>query len=84
MRWTDGACWRGTALGEKAIGRIIRRAATAAGLDPSRYTGLSLRRGMIGAAAENGSSRRQIMTQTGHRSRRLVDTYIAATPGLVG
>ncbi len=68
------------ALGEKAIGRIIRRAATAAGLDPSRYTGLSLRRGMIGAAAENGSSRRQIMTQTGHRSRRLVDTYIAATP----
>lgn len=72
------------ALGEKSIGRIVRRAATAAGLDPSRYTGLSLRRGMIGAAAENGSSPRQIMVQTGHRSRRLVDTYIAATPGLVG
>jgi integrase len=72
------------ALGEKAIGRIIRRAATAAGLDPSRYTGLSLRRGMIGAAAENGASQRQIMVQTGHRSRRLVDTYIAATSGPVG
>ena len=71
----------GTApLGEKAVGRIVRRAASGAGLDPTRFTGRSLRRGMVDAAAANGASRRLIMRQTGHRSDRLVRGYIAS-PG---
>lgn len=64
------------ALGEKAVGRIVRRAAVAAGLDEARFRGLSLRRGMVDAAAAHGSSRRAIMRQTGHRSERLVRAYL--------
>lgn len=64
------------ALGVKAVGRIVRRAASAAGLPPHDYTGLSLRRGMMLAAAERGVSCRTIMRQTGHRSARLVREYL--------
>lgn len=64
------------ALSEKAVGRIVRRAAQGAGLDESRFSGLSLRRGMVAAAAAHGSSRRAIMRQTGHRSERLVRGYL--------
>jgi integrase len=67
------------ALGEKAVGRIVRRAAAAAGLPPERFTGLSLRRGMVAAAAARGSSRRAIMRQTGHRSERVVRGYVVGT-----
>lgn len=70
-----------TALGEKAIGRIVRRAAVGAGLPPERFTGLSLRRGMVTAAVEAGSSRRMIMGQTGHRSERVVRDYVATGSG---
>jgi integrase len=63
-------------LGEKAIGRIVRRAAAGAGLDADRFSGRSLRRGMVDAAAANGASRRLIMRQTGHRSERLVRDYM--------
>lgn len=65
-------------LGEKAVGRIVRRSATAAGLDATRFTGRSLRRGMVDAAVANGTSRTAIMRQTGHRSARLVRSYIEA------
>lgn len=67
----------GDGLGEKAIGRIVRRAAAGAGLEPARFTGLSLRRGMVWAAAANGSSQRTIMRQTGHRSERVLREYLA-------
>lgn len=66
------------ALGEHAVRRVVRRAAAAAGLDPTRFQGLSLRRGMVSAAAEAGVSRRVIMRQTGHRSDRLVRGYVRA------
>lgn len=90
-RLTDGPVLRavdrcgrvGTgALGQKAVGRIVRRAAAAAGLPPERFTGLSLRRGMVAAAAARGSSRHAIMRQTGHRSERVVRGYleVAGTP----
>ncbi|MDQ1430730.1 MAG: hypothetical protein QOF40_1332 [Actinomycetota bacterium] len=71
-----------SAFGEKAVGRIIRRAALAAGLDPTRYTGLSLRRGMIATAGAHGASREAIMRQTGHRSERLVRRYLLAAESL--
>ncbi|MBM3692007.1 MAG: hypothetical protein FJW77_01725 [Actinobacteria bacterium] len=69
------------ALGEHAVRRVVRRAAAAAGLDPTRFQGLSLRRGMVSAAAEAGVSRRVIMRQTGHRSDRLVRDYVRARAG---
>lgn len=63
-------------LGPKAVLRIVRRAATAAGLDATRYHGLSLRRGMVVAATAQGATDDGIMQHTGHRSRRLVRRYM--------
>jgi integrase len=82
---TGGAAFRGVdrhgRLGEpglspKAVTRIVRRSAAAAGLDPARYQGLSLRRGMVAAATAQGASDAGIMQHTGHRSRRLVRRYM--------
>jgi site-specific recombinase XerD len=63
-------------LGEKAVTRIVRRAAARAGLDATRWSGGSLRRGMVLAATERGVTDRAIMSQTGHRNRRLVRRYM--------
>jgi integrase len=63
-------------LGPKAVTRIVRRSAATAGLDPARYRGLSLRRGMVAAATAQGVSDARIMQHTGHRSRRLVRRYM--------
>jgi site-specific recombinase XerD len=64
------------ALGEKAVTRIVRRAASRAGLDWTRWSGSSLRRGMVLAATERGVTDQAIMSQTGHRNRRLVRRYM--------
>jgi integrase len=82
---TGGAALRGVdrhgrladrGLSPKAITRIVRRSAAAAGLDPSGYQGLSLRRGMVATATAQGASDDGIMEHTGHRSRRLVRRYM--------
>jgi integrase len=84
-RLTGGPAFRGVdrhgrlaepGLGPKAVTRIVRRSAAAAGLDPARYHGLSLRRGMVAAATAQGVSDARIMQHTGHRSRRLVRRYM--------
>jgi integrase len=64
-------------LGVRGVTRIVQRAVTRAGLDPARYSGRSLRRGMVLAATEHGATERGIMAQTGHRSRRLVRHYMS-------
>jgi site-specific recombinase XerD len=63
-------------LSDKAVARIIRRRAKAAGLDPARYAGHSLRAGLATSAAAAGASERVIMSQTGHRSTDMVRRYI--------
>lgn len=65
-----------TGLGPKAVQRIVRRGAARAGLDPARYHGLSLRRGMVVAATVQGATDDGIMQHTGHRSRRLIRRYM--------
>lgn len=85
-RVTDGPAFRpidrhgnirGLRLSDRAVTLIVQRAAARAGLDGTRYTGRSLRRGMILAAAAVGASDDGIMAQTGRRSRRLVREYRA-------
>ena len=63
-------------LSDKAVARLVKRAAEAAGLDPSRLSGHSLRSGLATAAAKAGKSERSIMAQTGHRSAQMVRRYI--------
>jgi integrase len=67
----------GTArLSDKAVARLVKRAAAAAGLDPTHLAGHSLRSGFATAAAKAGKSERSIMAQTGHRSAQMVRRYI--------
>ena len=63
-------------LGDKAVAFIVKRAAQAAGLDPTRYGGHSLRAGLATSAAAAGASERAIMATTGHRSVQMVRRYI--------
>jgi integrase len=82
---SDGALFRsvnrGGAVGvkglsDKAVSRIVKRAATAAGLDAKKFAGHSLRAGFATAAAMKGKSLDAIMRQTGHRSERVARGYI--------
>lgn len=59
-----------------AVALVVKRAATAAGLDAANYAGHSLRAGLATSAANAGVSERAIMQQTGHRSERMVRRYI--------
>ncbi|MBX6396347.1 MAG: site-specific integrase [Alicyclobacillaceae bacterium] len=63
-------------LSDRAVAMIVKRAAAAAGLDPTRYSGHSLRAGLATAAAAAGVEERLIMAQTGHRSEKMVRRYI--------
>ena len=55
---------------------VVKRAATAAGLNPRIYVGHSLRSGLATAAIQAGVSERAIMEQTGHKSLPVVRRYI--------
>jgi integrase len=63
-------------LSDKAVARLVKRAAKAAGLDPAPLSGHSLRAGLATSAAKAGKSERAIMNQTGHRSEKMVRRYI--------
>jgi site-specific recombinase XerD len=63
-------------LSDKAVALIVKRQASAAGLDPALYAGHSLRAGLATSAAEAGVNERTIMKQTGHRSENMVRKYI--------
>jgi integrase len=67
---------RGGRLSDRAVARIVQRTAAAAGLDPTRYAGHSLRAGLATSAAAAGVSERAIMAQTGHKSLTMVRRYI--------
>jgi len=67
---------RATRLSDRAVALVVKRAAEAAGLDPARYAGHSLRAGLATAAAAAGVSERAIMAQTGHKSLPMVRRYI--------
>lgn len=60
----------------RAIAEIIKRRAAAAGLDPARYSGHSLRAGFATTAATAGASELAIARQTRHRSLAVLRTYI--------
>jgi len=63
-------------LSDRAVALIVKRAALAAGLDPTRYAGHSLRAGLATSAAQAGVSERFIMAQTGHKSVTVARRYI--------
>jgi len=65
-----------TRLSPKAVASIVKRTATAAGLDPAEYAGHSLRAGLATAAGAAGVEERHIMRQTRHKSVEVARRYI--------
>lgn len=63
-------------LDGRDVARIVKRAATLAGLDATAFSGHSLRAGLATAAAAAGVSERAIMEQTGHQSLAVMRRYI--------
>jgi site-specific recombinase XerD len=66
----------GGRLAGHAVAEVIKRRATAAGLDATHLSGHSLRAGFATAAARRGKSEHEIMRQTGHRSAAVLRGYI--------
>lgn len=63
-------------LSDRAVARVVQRAARAAGLDPAHFGGHSLRAGLATSAAAADVSERVIAQQTGHKSMTVLRTYI--------
>lgn len=63
-------------LTAQSVALIVKRCAEQAGLDPSRYSGHSLRAGLITSAAKAGVSSSKIRQQSGHRSDAMLNRYI--------
>lgn len=63
-------------LSGAAVALVVKRHAGAAGLDTTKYSGHSLRAGLVTAAAIAGTSDRAIMAQTGHKSMAMLGRYI--------
>lgn len=63
-------------LSSHAVALVVKRYAEKAGLDPSVYSGHSLRSGLVTTAHKAGKSEHAIMKQTGHKSLTMVRRYI--------
>jgi integrase len=66
----------GQSLDKDSIGAIVKRLVKRAKLaHPEEYGGHSLRAGFVTEASANGATDRQIMRQTWHKSRAMIDRY---------
>jgi integrase len=74
--WKGGRRLRPTPLNDRAIAEVVKRAAAAAGYDPTRFGGHSLRAGLATTAAAAGVDERTIMEQTGHKTTTMVRRYM--------
>ena len=63
-------------LSDRAVARVIQQAAAAAGLNPTRFAGHSLRAGLASSAAAAGVSEAAIARTTGHRSMSVLRRYV--------
>ena len=61
---------------DKVVALKLKKYATLAGLDGSKYAGHSLRSGFATSTAEAGAEERDIMAMTGHKSTQIVRRYI--------
>lgn len=64
------------ALTAQSVAIVVKERAQAAGLDPRRYSGHSLRAGLVTSAATLGVSSWKIRQQTGHKSDAMLQRYI--------
>jgi site-specific recombinase XerD len=63
-------------ISDKMIAILIKKYLSAAGFDPKKYSGHSLRSGFATVAADYGADEKSIMTMTGHKPTQMVRRYI--------
>ena len=63
-------------VSDKTVALTIKKYASIAGLDNSKYAGHSLRSGFATSTAEIGADERSIMAMTGHKTTQMVRRYI--------
>ncbi len=63
-------------LSTQAVAIIVKERAKAIGLDESKFSGHSLRAGLVTSAAQAGVSSWKIRQQTGHKSDAMLNRYI--------
>ena len=63
------------ALSGHVVGAVVKRRAAAGGLNPTKFSGHSLRAGFVTQAVRGGADAGSIMRQTGHRSHTMVELY---------
>ncbi len=63
-------------LSPEAVALVVKARVATAGLDPGRYSGHSLRAGLVTSAARDGVPTWRIREQTGHRSEAMLQRYI--------
>ena len=66
----------GEKLSDQAVVRLVKQAAAGAGLDPDKFAGHSLRRGLLTAGADNRANLAELMRQSRHRSAQSVLGYL--------
>ncbi|MEA1648801.1 site-specific integrase [Nitrospirillum sp. BR 11164] len=66
----------GERLADAFVGRLLKRLAAGADLNPALYSGHSLRAGLATSAAIRGATIDRIMRQTGHRSYDAARRYV--------
>ena len=66
----------GGRLPSTSVARLLKEYAGKVGLDPKQISGHSLRAGLATSAAAEGVTVFKIMNQTGHKSSRMLDTYV--------
>ena len=69
-------CMGDRPLTPQVVALIVKARAEAAGLDPTRFAGHSLRAGFVTTAASKGVTLHNIMRQTRHKDQRVTMTYI--------
>jgi site-specific recombinase XerD len=71
-------------LSGEAVCLVVRERVQAAGIDPSDYSGHSLRAGLATSAAQAGVSSWKIRQQTGHASDAMLNRYVRDGQRFVG
>jgi integrase len=66
----------GYGITPQSVALVVKERAQAAGLDSSKYSGHSLRAGLVTSAAQAGISSNKIQQQTGHKSIEMLNRYI--------
>lgn len=65
-----------TTLSTQAVAIIVKERAKAIGLDATKFSGHSLRAGLVTSAVQAGVSTWKIRAQTGHKSDAMLNRYI--------